>query len=123
MACEISSSGLTRAHAACHHRRVMSLPSFDVVVVGSGASGGWACKHLSEAGLRVALVDAGRVQKDSNFTEHKPAFELPYRDRSRAWLQRTRFEQSKAGCNEFNADWFVNDLDEPFTYNADKPYT
>jgi len=101
----------------------MSLPSFDVVVVGSGASGGWACKHLSEAGLRVALVDAGRVQKDSNFTEHKPAFELPYRDRSRAWLQRTRFEQSKAGCNEFNADWFVNDIDEPFTYNADKPYT
>jgi len=32
---------------------------FDALVVGSGASGGWAAKRLSEAGLKVALVDAG----------------------------------------------------------------
>lgn len=34
---------------------------FDAVVVGSGASGGWASKRLAEAGLKVALergVDA-----------------------------------------------------------------
>ncbi len=42
---------------------------FDVAVVGSGASGGWACKRLSEAGLKVALVDAGRPQSDANFSE------------------------------------------------------
>jgi choline dehydrogenase-like flavoprotein len=41
---------------------------FDVIVVGSGASGGWVCKRLSEAGLKIALVDAGRPQSDSNFT-------------------------------------------------------
>ena len=55
---------------------------FDVVVVGSGASGGWAAKRLAEAGLKVALVDAGRPQNISNFTEHETAFKLPYRDQA-----------------------------------------
>ena len=29
--------------------------TYDVLVVGSGASGGWAAKRLSEAGVKVAL--------------------------------------------------------------------
>jgi choline dehydrogenase-like flavoprotein len=38
--------------------------TFDVLAVGSGASGGWAAKRLSEAGVRVGLLDAGRVLTD-----------------------------------------------------------
>ena len=30
---------------------------FDVVVVGSGATGGWMAKQLSEAGMKVALLE------------------------------------------------------------------
>jgi len=45
----------------------VSKKSFDVIVVGSGASGGWACKRLAEAGLKVALVDAGRPHTDKDF--------------------------------------------------------
>src|SRR2546426_9039501 len=41
-------------------------PRYDVLVVGSGASGGWAAKRLSEAGLKVAMVEAGRPQSDNN---------------------------------------------------------
>ena len=33
---------------------------FDVVIVGSGATGGWAAKQLTEAGLSVAVLEAGR---------------------------------------------------------------
>ena len=55
---------------------------YDAIVVGSGASGGWACKRLAESGLKVALLEAGKPQSDQNFSEHKPAFELKYRNRA-----------------------------------------
>ncbi len=90
--------------------------TFDVLVVGSGASGGWAAKRLSEAGVKVALVDAGRPQSDANFTEHKPAFELKYRDQAPDVIRKTRPRQKDCyACMEYNYDWFVNDLEEPYT--------
>ncbi len=97
--------------------------AYDVIVVGSGASGGWACKRLAEAGLKVALLEAGRLQSDENFTEHKPAFELKYRNRAPEIVRKTRPIQIKFGvCNEYTYDWFVNDLEEPYTTPAEKPF-
>jgi len=96
---------------------------FDVIVVGSGASGGWACKGLAEAGLKVALLEAGRPQSDKNFTEHKPAFELKYRNMALETIRKTRPVQSVFGvCNEYTADWFANDLEEPYTTPKDQPF-
>ena len=97
---------------------------FDVAVVGSGASGGWACKRLSEAGLKVALVDAGRPQSDENFCEHKPGFELKYRDRAPSVIRRTRPVQKDCyACSEYTYEWFANDLDEPYTTSEGKPFS
>src|SRR5258707_13501598 len=96
--------------------------TFDVIVVGSGASGGWACKRLAEAGLKVALLEAGRPQSDKNFTEHKPEFELKFRDKALELTRKTRPIQSKFACSEDNSDWFVNDLEEPYTTPADSPF-
>ena len=96
--------------------------NFDVIVVGSGASGGWACKKLSEAGVKVALVDAGRPLSESEFSEHKPDFGLKYRNRAPEVVTRTRPIQ-KLFCDEFNYQWFANDLEEPYTIPANMPFT
>ncbi len=102
----------------------VSKTTFDVAVVGSGASGGWACKRLSEAGLKVVMIDCGRPQPDSNFTEHMPAFELKYRDMAESVIRKTRPVQKDCyACMEYNYDWFANDLDEPYTTAKDKPFS
>lgn len=94
---------------------------YDAVIVGSGASGGWAAKLLSEAGWRVAIVDAGRRQSDANFTEHEPAFRLKYREMAPEVLRRERPIQMMA-ANEFNYSWFASDLEEPYTTPPDMPF-
>ena len=94
---------------------------FDVIVVGSGASGGWACKRLTEAGLKVALVDAGRPLSEEEFSEHKPSFKAKYRNRAPAVIRKTRPVQGFF-CNEYNYSWFANDLEEPYTTPQGKPF-
>ena len=34
--------------------------TFDAIVVGSGVSGGWAAKELTQKGLRVLMLERGR---------------------------------------------------------------
>jgi choline dehydrogenase-like flavoprotein len=98
--------------------------SYDAVIVGAGASGGWVAKRLAEAGLRVALVDAGRPLTADDYREHRPAFALPYRGRAAEVVRRTRPRQSECyACNEHNHDWFANDLEEPYTTPVDKPFS
>lgn len=63
----------------------MSETIYDVIIVGSGAGGGMATKILSEAGLKVALVEAGPYfdPKDpTTMTQMKWPWESPRRGAS-----------------------------------------
>ena len=96
----------------------------DVIVVGSGASGGWAAKRLCEAGVKVALLDAGRPHGGGDYREHARPFDLKYRDRAPEIIRRTRPKQKDCyACTEYNYDWFVNDIEEPYTTPDDKPFS
>ena len=55
---------------------------YDVIIVGSGAGGGMATKILSEAGLKIAVVEAGPFYDPANpdqMTQMKWAYDSPRR--------------------------------------------
>ncbi|PRY86639.1 GMC family oxidoreductase [Mongoliibacter ruber] len=59
-----------------------SSETYDVIIVGSGAGGGMASKILSEAGLSVAVLEAGKdfdPAKDEDRTQLRPSWESPRR--------------------------------------------
>ena len=100
-------------------------PSYDVIVVGSGASGGWAAKRLAEAGVSVALVEAGRPHRAEDFREHRRPFDLRLRQPLRRGLlrRRGRARPIATPAPSTTRDWFANDLDEPYTTPADRPFS
>jgi choline dehydrogenase-like flavoprotein len=97
--------------------------TYDAIVVGSGATGGWAAKQLAEAGLKVALLEAGRAVSPTEFTEHTPAYQLKYRDHSPEIVRTRPVQKACYACMEYNYEWFVNDLENPYSTPADKPFT
>ena len=53
---------------------------YDAIVVGSGATGGWAAKELTENGMRVLVLEAGRkLDPEKDFTEHAWPYDVKYR--------------------------------------------
>ena len=96
-------------------------PPCDVIVVGSGASGCWAAKELTEGGCRVLLLEAGRdLDGDGEFSRTpKP---LSVTDR----LMAARDGQPvQARCPAFThhvAHFYVDDRENPYSTPAGMPF-
>jgi choline dehydrogenase-like flavoprotein len=94
---------------------------YDAVVVGSGATGGWAAKRLTEAGMKVALLEAGRRIPPTEFTEHEAPWKLAYLGHSPLVAATRPIQSTCPSCTEYNYKWFVNDHENPYT--QEKPFT
>jgi len=58
----------------------MATNTYDALIVGSGITGGWAAKELTEKGLNVLVLEAGRtIVPEKDYVEHVPSWELKYR--------------------------------------------
>ncbi len=97
-----------------------SSQTFDAIVVGSGATGGWAAKKLTEAGMRVCLLEAGPKLSESEFSEHTQPWQLPYLGMSPKVLKDRPIQGRCYACTEHNYKWFVSDVDNPYT--QEKPF-
>lgn len=94
---------------------------FDAVIVGSGATGGWAAKYLTENGMRVVLLEAGQRVTPAGYSEHKPSWQLPYLGLSPLVARDRPIQSTCPSCTEYNHQWFVNDFENPYT--QEKPFT
>ena len=98
---------------------------FDVLVIGSGASGGWVAKEVAERGLTVLMLEAGPPRVPTrDFTEHVWPYQLKFRGfgDQRRLLQTQPVQRLCYACDEYSHQFFVNDLEHPYTFPTDKPF-
>jgi choline dehydrogenase-like flavoprotein len=103
----------------------MQTRRFDAIVVGAGMTGGMAAKELTEAGLSVLVLEAGRdIVPERDYVEHVSVADQPFRGRrDERTLTRDQFIQRDCyACDEWAAKFFVNDRDNPYTHPTDKPF-
>src|SRR6516225_10014515 len=92
----------------------MATPSYDVLIIGSGASGGMAAHMLTKAGVNCVMLDAGPqidFQKDRVM---KAVYDLPYRGFNKPGRLPHVIQ-----ANEFNANQWVDEKEVPYTHPAD----
>jgi choline dehydrogenase-like flavoprotein len=98
---------------------------FDAIVVGSGITGGWAAKELTELGLRTLVLEAGRpITPSQDYHEHRTPFQMRFRglgDR-RNVEARQQVQRRSVSFDELSHVFWTDDIDHPYTTPGDKPF-
>lgn len=92
--------------------------SYDAIVVGTGISGGWAAKELTEKGLKTLVLERGRMVTHPDYpTATKDPWEFENADRPTQEDLRQQGKQARTGytVRQSTKHWFVNDLENPYT--------
>jgi choline dehydrogenase-like flavoprotein len=89
----------------------------DVLIVGSGHSGGMAAKILTEMGIRCLMLNAGPVVDVTRQAQKKSPSELPFRGFRPPGKLEHVFQ-----ANEFNTNVWVDETEVPYTFNPANPY-
>jgi len=92
--------------------------TYDAIVVGSGISGGWAAKELTEKGLKVLLLERGRnIEHIKDYVNAlKQPWEIPHRGRDTIAAREAHpVLRRDYVLNEGNPDFWVNEAASPYT--------
>ncbi len=101
--------------------------TYDAIVVGSGITGGWAAKELTERGLKTLMLERGKPVKhrDDYVTEDFGNWEFKFRNMGNRRLYEAEYPvQSQCyAFGEATQQFFVNDKENPYTHDEDKPFS
>ena len=92
--------------------------TYDAIVIGSGISGGWAAKELSEKGLKTLVLERGRDVKHGDYpTAMMESWEFEGRTKISNDRLATQEKQNRTGytTHPASAHWFVNDVENPYS--------
>jgi len=95
---------------------------YDAIVVGSGASGGWAAKELTEYGMTVLLTEAGRSIIPEQDFPIPPSTDRRLLSRARGLVSGQPVQARCAGFNRKTRHFFVSDRENPYTTPAGRPF-
>lgn len=108
------------------HQPPARLPrDYDAIVIGSGMTGGYAAKELTEGGLRTLVLEAGRpVHPERDAREHLAPFQMKYRGLGdRRYIEsRQRLQRNSVTFDELSHRYWTDDIDNPFSTPADQPF-
>ena len=92
--------------------------TYDAIVVGTGISGGWAAKELTEKGLKTLVLERGRMVKHPDYpTATKNPWDFENGGRPTQEDLKKQGVQARTGytVRQETKHWFVNDLENPYT--------
>ena len=98
---------------------------YDAIVVGSGITGGYAAKELTQKGLDTLVLEAGRpTSPTQDYVEHVQPWDLKFHGlRNRTRQSRDQpIQKNCYACTEWSSKFFVNDQENPYTFPKDKPF-
>ena len=92
--------------------------TYDAIVIGSGITGGWAAKELTEKGLKTIMLERGKDVKhvkDYNSANKHP-WEFPHAGgRTQEMIQKYPVLRRDYPLNEKNLEWWANEEKNPYT--------
>ncbi len=97
--------------------------TYDAIVIGSGVTGGWAAKELTEKGLKVLMLEKGKNLEHVTGYENamKDPWETQYNGRLTVALKESHPKLSRDyPFNELSQNYWMNDSDS--LYKEDKRF-
>jgi choline dehydrogenase-like flavoprotein len=95
----------------------MADQQYDAIVVGSGISGGWAAKELTQKGLKVLMLERGRnIEHIKDYVNaNKEAWDFPHRGgRTQKMIEDYPVLKRDYPLNETNLDYWCVDKESPY---------
>jgi choline dehydrogenase-like flavoprotein len=95
----------------------MAEQNFDAIVIGSGISGGWAAKELTEKGLKVLMLERGRnIEHIKDYVNaNKEDWDYPHHDRkTQEMIANNPVRNRDYPLNEKTYDMWVEEKESPY---------
>lgn len=97
--------------------------TYDAIVVGSGISGGWAAKELTEKGLKTLVLERGRIVKhvEDYPTANLDPWDMELRGGLTPEEKARHYKNGRSGfIGKATEHFFANDIENPYT--EEKPF-